>query len=128
MSHRTNSLPWVCRRVCPQDRLCEGTRILNGGFGAVSIGAIEKYRTDETLKARWRPDVSAIVATGKRVAVAGAGLAGLGCTDILIRHGVQPVVFDRYAEIDGLLTFVIPPFKFIRRLFIRAAESWKKWC
>jgi glutamate synthase (NADPH/NADH) small chain len=74
---------------------------LDDGFGAVSIGAIEKYRTDETLKARWHPDVPASVATGKRVAVAGAGPVSLGCTDILIRPGVQPVVFDRYAEIDG---------------------------
>ena len=51
------------------------------------------------------------MATGKRVAVIGAGPAGLGCADILVRNGVQPVVFDRYARIGGLLTFGIPPFK-----------------
>jgi len=49
--------------------------------------------------------------TGKRVAVIGAGPAGLGCADVLVRNGVQPVVFDRYARIGGLLTFGIPPFK-----------------
>jgi glutamate synthase (NADPH/NADH) small chain len=49
--------------------------------------------------------------TGKRVAIVGAGPAGLGCADILVRNGVQPVVFDRYARIGGLLTYGIPPFK-----------------
>jgi glutamate synthase (NADPH) small chain len=112
MSHRTNSLPEVCGRVCPQNRLCEGACTLNDGFGAVSIGAIEKYITDEALKAGWRPDLSGVVKTGKWVAVVGAGPAGLGCADVLIRNGVQPpVVFERHAEIGGLLTFAIPPFK-----------------
>jgi glutamate synthase (NADPH/NADH) small chain len=49
--------------------------------------------------------------TGKRVAIVGAGPAGLGCADILARNGVKPVVFDRYSRIGGLLTFGIPPFK-----------------
>jgi len=111
MSHKTNSLPEVCGRVCPQDRLCEGACTLNDGFGAVTIGSIEKYITDEALKQGWRPDMSGVVATGKRVAVIGAGPAGLGCADVLVRNGVQAVVFDRYEEIGGLLTFGIPPFK-----------------
>jgi len=51
------------------------------------------------------------VPTGKRVAVVGAGPAGLACADILARNGVTPVVFDRYSKIGGLLTFGIPPFK-----------------
>ncbi|MFW5454702.1 FAD-dependent oxidoreductase [Thioalkalivibrio sulfidiphilus] len=111
MSHKTNSLPEICGRVCPQDRLCEGACTLNDGFGAVTIGSIEKYITDEALKAGWRPDLSGVVATGKRVAIVGAGPAGLGCADVLTRNGVEAVVFDRYPEIGGLLTFGIPPFK-----------------
>lgn len=111
LSHRTNSLPEVCGRVCPQDRLCEGACTLNDGFGAVTIGSIEKYITDEALKQGWRPDLSHVVTTGKRVAIVGAGPAGLGCADILTRNGVKPIVFDSYGEIGGLLTFGIPPFK-----------------
>jgi len=111
MSHRTNSLPEMCGRVCPQDRLCEGACTLNNGFGAVTIGSIEKYITDEALKLGWRPDMSDVVPTDKKVAVIGAGPAGLACADVLVRNGVQPVVFDRYHEIGGLLTFGIPPFK-----------------
>jgi glutamate synthase (NADPH/NADH) small chain len=111
LSHRTNSLPEICGRVCPQDRLCEGACTLNDGFGAVTIGSIEKYITSEALKRGWRPDMSGVKPSGKRVAVIGAGPAGLGCADVLVRNGVEPVVYDRYAEIGGLLTFGIPEFK-----------------
>ncbi len=111
LSHQTNSLPEMCGRICPQDRLCEGACTLNDGLGAVSIGAIEKYITDEAFRQGWKPDMSNVVRTGKRVAIVGAGPAGLACADILVRNGVTPVVFDRYPKIGGLLTFGIPPFK-----------------
>jgi glutamate synthase (NADPH/NADH) small chain len=111
LSHQTNSLPEVCGRICPQDRLCEGACTLNDGFGAVTIGSIEKYITDEALKQGWRPDISHVVWTDKKVAIIGAGPAGLGCADILVRNGVKAVVFDKYPEIGGLITFGIPPFK-----------------
>lgn len=111
LSHQTNSLPEVCGRVCPQDRLCEGACTLNDGFGAVTIGNAEKYITDTAFALGWRPDLSAVKKTDKRVAVVGAGPAGLACADVLVRNGVQPVVFDKYPEIGGLLTFGIPEFK-----------------
>jgi glutamate synthase (NADPH/NADH) small chain len=111
LSHSTNSLPEICGRVCPQDRLCEGACTLNDGFGAVTIGAIEKYISDTAFEQGWRPDLSQVKDTGKRVAVIGAGPAGLGCADVLVRQGVTPVVFDRHPEIGGLLTFGIPEFK-----------------
>ena len=111
LSHQTNSLPEVCGRVCPQDRLCEGACTLNDGFGAVTIGSVEKYITDTAFAMGWRPDMSKVVWTDKKVAVIGAGPAGIGCADILVRNGVRPVVFDRYPEIGGLLTFGIPEFK-----------------
>ncbi len=111
LCHQTNSLPEICGRICPQDRLCEGACTLNDGFGAVTIGAVEKYITDEALRLGWRPDLSHVIKTDKRVAVIGAGPAGLACADVLARNGVQAVVFDRYPEIGGLLTFGIPPFK-----------------
>lgn len=109
--HRTNTLPEICGRVCPQDRLCEGACTMNSGFGAITIGSLEKYIVDEAIKRGWRPDLSAVKDSGKRVAVIGAGPAGLGCADVLIRNGVKPIVYDRYPEIGGLLTFGIPPFK-----------------
>jgi glutamate synthase (NADPH/NADH) small chain len=111
LSHQTNSLPEVCGRICPQDRLCEGACTLADGLGAVTIGSIEKYITDEAVKQGWRPDMSGVRWTDRRVAIIGAGPAGLGCADILARNGVKPIVFDRYRRIGGLLTFGIPPFK-----------------
>jgi glutamate synthase (NADPH/NADH) small chain len=111
LAHETNPLPEVCGRVCPQDRLCEGDCTLNDGFGAVTIGSIEKYIVDEAFRAGWRPDLSAVKPTGRRVAVIGAGPAGIACADRLVRHGIEAHVFDRYEEIGGLLTFGIPPFK-----------------
>jgi glutamate synthase (NADPH/NADH) small chain len=122
LSHKTNSLPEVCGRICPQDRLCEGACTLNDGLGAVSIGAIEKYITDEALKAGWKPDMSQVQPTGKRVAIVGAGPAGLGCADILVRNGVQPVVFERQVRIGGLLTFGIPPFKLEKEVVEKRRE------
>ncbi len=111
LSHKTNSLPEICGRVCPQDRLCEGACTLNDGFGAVTIGSVEKYISDNAFAQGWRPDMSGVEPTGRKVAIVGAGPAGLACADVLVRNGVQPVVFDRYEEIGGLLTFGIPEFK-----------------
>ncbi len=116
LCHETNTLPEVCGRVCPQDRLCEGACTLNDGFGAVTIGSAEKYITDTAFAMGWRPDLSGVVATGKRVAIIGAGPAGLGCADILTRAGVKAVIFDRYPEIGGLLTFGIPAFKLDKKV------------
>lgn len=122
LSHQTNTLPEVCGRVCPQDRLCEGACTLNDGFGAVTIGSTEKYITDTALAMGWRPDLSQRVWTDKKVAIIGAGPAGLGCADVLVRAGVKPVVFDRYPEIGGLLTFGIPEFKLEKSVMSRRRE------
>ena len=122
LSHQTNTLPEVCGRVCPQDRLCEGACTLNDGFGAVTIGSVEKYLTDTAFAMGWRPDMSGVVPTGKRVAIIGAGPAGLGCADVLARAGVSPVVFDRNPEIGGLLTFGIPEFKLEKTVMSRRRE------
>ncbi|PKG85309.1 glutamate synthase small subunit [Colwellia sp. 75C3] len=111
LCHETNSLPEMCGRVCPQDRLCESACTLNDEFGAVTIGNIEKHITDTAIAQGWKPDLSHVVKTGKRVAVIGAGPAGISCADRLTRNGVDVVVYDRHAQIGGLLTFGIPSFK-----------------
>ncbi len=122
LSHQTNTLPEVCGRVCPQDRLCEGACTLDDGFGAVTIGASEKYITDTALAMGWRPDLSQVIPTDKKVAIIGAGPAGLGCADVLVRSGVKPVVYDSYPEIGGLLTFGIPEFKLEKEVMVRRRE------
>ncbi len=111
LCHQTNSLPEMCGRVCPQDRLCESACTLNEDFGAVTIGNIEKYITDTAFAQGWKPDLSSVVKVNKRVAVIGAGPAGLSCADVLTRNGIDAVVYDKHAQIGGLLTFGIPSFK-----------------
>jgi glutamate synthase (NADPH/NADH) small chain len=111
LCHETNPLPEICGRVCPQDRLCEGSCTLNDGFGAVSIGAMEKYIVDTALAQGWRPQLREARDSGRRVAIVGAGPAGLSCADRLLRAGVHATVFDRYEQVGGLLQFGIPTFK-----------------
>lgn len=122
LCHETNPLPEVCGRVCPQDRLCEGACTLNDGFGAVTIGAVEKYIVDHALGNGWKPDLGRVVATGHRVAIVGAGPAGLACADRLARAGVQAIVYDRYEQIGGLLQFGIPSFKLEKSVLVARRE------
>ena len=126
LAHQTNSLPEVCGRVCPQDRLCEGACTLNDDFGAVTIGSIEKYITDKAFDMGWRPSVEGVEQTSKTVAIVGAGPAGLACADGLIRNGVKPIVFDQYEEIGGLLTFGIPAFKLEKEVILRRRQIFEQ--
>jgi glutamate synthase (NADPH/NADH) small chain len=125
LSHQTNSLPEVCGRICPQDRLCEGACTMNNDFGAVTIGSIEKYITDTAFELGWMPDVSGIKKVNKRVAVIGSGPAGLGCADILVRNGVAVDVYDKSPEIGGLLTFGIPNFKLEKEVIEKRRKVFK---
>ena len=121
LMHETNPLPEICGRICPQDRLCEGDCTLETGFDAVTIGAIERWTTDEALRRGWRPTLTA-PPSGQCVAIVGAGPAGLAAADGLARAGVQAHVYDRYEEIGGLLTFGIPPFKLDKAVVRRRRE------
>jgi glutamate synthase (NADPH/NADH) small chain len=122
LCHETNSLPEVCGRICPQDRLCEQACTLTTGFGAVTIGAIERYIVDEALKQGWRPDLSNVQTKPWSVGIVGAGPAGLACADILTRNGINVTVYDRYPEIGGLLSFGIPDFKLELQVMRRRRE------
>lgn len=120
LSHQTNSLPEMCGRICPQDRLCEEACTLEDtNFGAVTIGAVEKYITDTATDMGWTPTLDNIQMTDKKVAIIGSGPAGIGCADILIRNGVKPIVFEKEQEIGGLLTFGIPQFKLNKDIVLK---------
>jgi glutamate synthase (NADPH/NADH) small chain len=119
LSNETNSLPEICGRVCPQDRLCEGACTLNSGYGAVSIGNIEKYISDTAFAQGWQPKKSSIWHKDKLVSVIGAGPAGLAAADFLTRSGIPVKVYDKYPEIGGLLTYGIPNFKLEKDIVLR---------
>ena len=92
----------------------------------MTIGSIEKFIADTALESGWTPNLDQVRDSGKRVAVIGAGPAGLGCADILIRNGVKPIVYDRHPEIGGLLTFGIPPFKLEKHIVARRRQVFEK--
>ncbi|EKE69613.1 glutamate synthase subunit beta [Gallaecimonas xiamenensis] len=125
LAHQTNPLPEVCGRVCPQDRLCESVCTLNDEFGAVTIGQVERDITDLALDAGWRPDLSHVAKTGHKVAVIGAGPAGIGCADYLVRSGVAVTVYEAESVIGGLLTTGIPGFKLEKDIVQRRFEVLK---
>jgi glutamate synthase (NADPH/NADH) small chain len=122
LCHETNSLPEICGRICPHDRLCEQACTLATGFGAVTIGAIERYIVDEAFNQGWRPKLAHVQAKPWSVGVVGAGPAGLACADVLSRNGISVTVYDRYPEIGGLLSFGIPDFKLELKLMRRRHE------
>ena len=122
LSHQTNCLPEITGRVCPQDRLCEGACTERDESGSVTIGNIERYISDQALSMGWTPDMTGVVPVDKRIAIIGAGPAGLACADVLVRHGVNVTVYDRHPEIGGLLTFGIPAFKLDKSLLARRRE------
>ena len=122
LCHETNSLPEVCGRICPHDRLCEQACTLATGFGAVTIGAIERYIVDEAFNQGWRPDLSHVQTRPWSIGVVGAGPAGLACADVLSRNGFSVTVYDLYPEIGGLLSFGIPDFKLELKVMRRRRE------
>lgn len=120
LAHMTNTLPDVCGQVCPQEILCEGACTLNNEkLGSVTIGAIENYLTEKALNLGWKPDLSQVRKSPFKVAIIGAGPAGLACADKLARLGVASTVYDKHPEIGGLLTFGIPQFKLEKEVIIR---------
>jgi glutamate synthase (NADPH/NADH) small chain len=109
----TSALPEVCGTLCPQHRLCEGACTREGegeGLknGAVAIGALERWVGAAALEL---PLPAKIAPSGKRVAVIGAGPAGLACAERLVREGVAVTVYDRNPAAGGLLATGVPPFK-----------------
>ena len=122
LCHETNAFPEICGRICPQEKLCEGACTLNTGYEAVTIGQIEKFITDEALSRGWTPKKYIDTTSKKKVAVIGAGPAGLACAETLIRRGIKCVVFDKYPEIGGLLTYGIPEFKLEKKIVYKRRE------
>ncbi|MFA6545710.1 MAG: NAD(P)-dependent oxidoreductase [Limisphaerales bacterium] len=106
----TSNMPEICPRVCPQERLCEGSCVLNGPEQSICIGAIEKFINEYALShgavTSERPP-----ANGLRVAVVGAGPGGLACADELAKLGYAVTVFESQLLPGGLLMFGIPAFK-----------------
>lgn len=111
-SAATNNMPEICGRICPQDRLCEGTCVIEqSGHGTVTIGAVEKHLTDTAWKEGWVEPIKPPRERGQTVGIIGAGPAGLAAAEQLRRKGYSVTVYDRYDRGGGLLMYGIPGFK-----------------
>jgi glutamate synthase (NADPH) small chain len=115
----------ICARMCPTDRLCEGSCILNGVSEPVSIGAIEQFLAEYAF-AHGHADVSTATPNGLRVAVVGSGPGGLACADELARRGYAVTVFDSALVPGGLLVNGTPAFKVERSIVQRRIEILQK--
>jgi glutamate synthase (NADPH/NADH) small chain len=112
LSQATNSMPEVCGRICPQDRLCEGNCVIEqSGHGTVTIGSVERYLTDKAWEQGWVKPLVAGPARGQSVGVVGAGPAGLAAAEKLREAGYDVTVYDRHDRAGGLLIYGIPGFK-----------------
>ena len=112
ISQATSSMPEICGRICPQDRLCEGNCVIEKGFGSVTIGSVEKFITDTAWEQGWvKPLVPLAERSGQSVGIIGAGPAGLTAAEQLRIKGYNVHIYDRYDRAGGLLTYGIPNFK-----------------
>lgn len=113
----TSSLPGVCGRVCPQEKQCESKCIYTQKMKkpAVAIGFLERYVADyernEILKGAVKGETEIIKPNGIKVAIAGAGPAGLSCAGDLAKWGYDVTVFDALHELGGVLRYGIPEFR-----------------
>lgn len=111
-SAATNNMPEVCGRICPQDRLCEGSCVIEqSGHGTVTIGAIENFLTETAFENGWVSPVTPVQEQSHSVGIIGAGPAGLAAAEELRKAGIKVTVYDRYDRAGGLLIYGIPNFK-----------------
>jgi glutamate synthase (NADPH/NADH) small chain len=119
LASATNTFPEICGRICPQDRLCEGNCVIEKGFGAVTIGAVEKHITETAFANGWVKPVVVEKESGLSVGIIGAGPAGLAAADMLRRYGHAVTVYDRYDRTGGLMVYGIPNFKLDKKVVTR---------
>ena len=124
----TSTLPEICGRICPQDRLCEGACTLEqSGWETVTIGSVERWLGDMAFENGWVDPIRPRVERGASVGIVGAGPAGMAAADRLRSAGYAVTLYDRHDRAGGLLTYGIPGFKLekhvVQRRLDRLAEG-----
>ncbi len=123
VSSATNNMPEICGRICPQDRLCEGSCVIEqSGHGTVTIGSVEQYITETAWDNGWIKPICPDIELPQSIGVIGAGPAGLASAEQLRRDGFQVTIYDRYDRVGGLLIYGIPNFKLEKHIVTRRME------
>lgn len=123
LSAQTSTMPEICGRICPQDRLCEGSCVLEqSGWNNVTIGSVEKYLSDKAFEQGWIKPIVPMVERAQSVAIIGAGPAGIAAADRLRNMGYQVTIYDRYDRAGGLLVYGIPSFKLEKDVVARRTQ------
>jgi glutamate synthase (NADPH/NADH) small chain len=121
----TNSLPAVCGRVCPQELQCESKCILGRRGEPVAIGRLERFVADWEME-HGNVEIPEIKPNGKKVAVVGAGPAGLTCAGDLAKLGYEVTIFESLHEPGGVLIYGIPEFRLPKDIVRREVDYVKK--
>jgi glutamate synthase (NADPH/NADH) small chain len=123
LSNATSTMPEICGRICPQDRLCEGNCVIEfSGHGAVTIGSVEKFITDTAWEEGWVEPLTPGPDRGQSIGIVGAGPAGLTVADLMRAKGYEVHVYDRHDRMGGLLTYGIPGFKLEKHIVMRRVD------
>ena len=123
VSAATNNMPEICGRICPQDRLCEGSCVIEqSGHGTVTIGSVERYLSDTAWIEGWVAEVAPRRELPLSVGIIGAGPAGLATAEQLRIEGWQVTVYDRHDRAGGLLIYGIPNFKLDKAIVERRTK------
>lgn len=123
VSSATNNMPEICGRICPQDRLCEGSCVIEqSGHGTVTIGSVEQYITETAWENGWIKPLTPSRERPQSVGIIGAGPGGLAAAEELRREGFQVKVYDRYDRTGGLLVYGIPNFKLEKDVVARRTK------
>ncbi|OQP52000.1 pyridine nucleotide-disulfide oxidoreductase [Niastella yeongjuensis] len=100
-----------CARVCPVEKLCEGSCVYNLlEETPISIARLQRYATEQALEKKWKL-FERKPTTGKRVAIVGAGPAGLSCAHVLSREGIAVTIYEKESKGGGLMTYGIAAYK-----------------
>ena len=108
----TTVLPGVCGRICPHMKQCQGSCVRGIKGNPVEIGKIEKYVYDTAKENGIKlKDIYNIKPNDKKVAVIGGGPAGLTCSALLAKNGVNVTIYEQYDYLGGILMHGIPEFR-----------------